>query len=168
MHKLSKGSDAKRENKTTILTLIFMTPPGSSKLTFRFNFTLIRGYYRLIYLAYSKTSGENHTGDIFLTSRDRISVPKNFSYHCSQKTIFRNDSIILNFTDLQIQLDAKGSFGDSYNCLGFTTIPIWTGIFVTAILALIMIWGLTMIMDIRTMDRFDDPKGKTITISALE
>lgn len=31
-----------------------------------------------------------------------------------------------------------------------------------------MIWALTMIIDIRTMDRFDDPKGKTITISSQE
>jgi V-type H+-transporting ATPase S1 subunit len=31
-----------------------------------------------------------------------------------------------------------------------------------------MIFGLGMIMDIKTMDRFDDPKGKTITITATE
>lgn len=70
---------------------------------------------------------------------------------------------------MQIQIDSKdATFSDAYDCVGFTSIPIWTGIFVTAILAIIMIWALTMIMDIRTMDRFDDPKGKTITISAAE
>jgi hypothetical protein len=31
-----------------------------------------------------------------------------------------------------------------------------------------MILGLGMIMDIRTMDTFDDPKGKTITINVAE
>ena len=115
------------------------------------------------------SSDKTNSKEILLRTNNEISVPSNFSYHCSQKTIFRNGSIILNITGIQMQLDAtKGKFSDAYDCVGFTTIPIWTGIFVTAILALIMIWGLTMIMDIRTMDRFDDPKGKTITISAQE
>lgn len=59
-------------------------------------------------------------------------------------------------------------FNDAYDCVGFTTIPIWSGLFVTFILAVIMTMGLTMIMDIKTMDRFDDPKGKTIIINASE
>lgn len=59
-------------------------------------------------------------------------------------------------------------FDDPYNCVGFTTIPIWSGLFVTFILLLIMTFGLTMMMDIKTMDRFDDAKGKTITINTSE
>ncbi|CAK9807769.1 V-type proton ATPase subunit S1 [Anthophora quadrimaculata] len=93
----------------------------------------------------------------------------NYSYYTSKNTSDNEQSLTTN-----VQLDAKQivnntkTFNDAYDCVGFTTIPIWTGIFVTAILALIMIWGLAMIIDIRTMDRFDDPKGKTITISAQE
>ena len=60
------------------------------------------------------------------------------------------------------------SFGDAYDCVGFTSIPIWSGLFVTAILLFIITFGLTMMMDIKTMDRFDDPKGKTITVTASE
>jgi V-type H+-transporting ATPase S1 subunit len=65
-------------------------------------------------------------------------------------------------------MDKSAAFGDAYNCELFFTPPIWSGIFVTSILALIMIWGLVMIMDIRTMDQFDDPKGKTITVNVAE
>lgn len=64
--------------------------------------------------------------------------------------------------------DTINQFSDAYDCVGFTTIPIWSGLFVTLILSIIMTMGLTMIMDIKTMDRFDDPKGKTIIINASE
>lgn len=59
-------------------------------------------------------------------------------------------------------------FGDAYDCVGFTSVPIWSALFVTAILLFIMTFGLTMMMDIKTMDRFDDAKGKTITINATD
>lgn len=132
------------------------------------------GYYTLKTVTYqfsNKTVNRKN-----LTTNTDIVFPFNFSYHCSQNVIFKNSSIVLNITNLQVQLDPRLAndkdnvkvFDDAYDCVGFTTIPIWTGIFVTAILALIMIWALTMIIDIRTMDRFDDPKGKTITISAQE
>lgn len=31
-----------------------------------------------------------------------------------------------------------------------------------------MTYGLVFMMDIKTMDRFDDPKGKTITVNVTE
>jgi V-type H+-transporting ATPase S1 subunit len=65
-------------------------------------------------------------------------------------------------------MEKTKAFDDAYNCELFFTPPIWSGLFVTSILAFIMMWGLVMIMDIRTMDQFDDPKGKTITISVSE
>lgn len=48
------------------------------------------------------------------------------------------------------------------------SIPIWSGLFITFLLVLILSFGISMMMNIKTMDRFDDPKGKTITISAAE
>ncbi|XP_076240622.1 uncharacterized protein LOC143183091 [Calliopsis andreniformis] len=128
------------------------------------------GYYTLRTVNYEPVGYNNIQN---LTTNIDIVFPYNFSYHCSHKIIFQKNATSLNITDLQVQIDpqvsnGKVSFSDAYDCIGFTTIPIWTGIFVTAILALIMIWGLSMIIDIRTMDRFDDPKGKTITISAQE
>jgi len=59
-------------------------------------------------------------------------------------------------------------FGVAVDCVEFFTSGIWCGIFVVFILLLIGAWGIIMIMDINTMDRFDDPKGKTITIAATE
>ena len=132
------------------------------------------GYYMLRTINYEHV-GQNSSNQNLTTSTD-IVFPSQFSYHCSQQILFHKNFTTLNITDLQVQVypisqishDEKKVFSDAYDCVGFTTVPIWTGIFVTAILALIMIWALTMIIDIRTMDRFDDPKGKTITISAQE
>ncbi|CAK9824647.1 V-type proton ATPase subunit S1 [Anthophora retusa] len=144
------------------------------KLVFMFE-VKTAGYYTLKTANYSYYTSKNTSdNEQSLTTNVDIVFPFDFSYHCSQNVIFKKGSTVLNITDLQVQLDAKQivnntkTFNDAYDCVGFTTIPIWTGIFVTAILALIMIWGLAMIIDIRTMDRFDDPKGKTITISAQE
>ncbi|XP_011298466.1 uncharacterized protein [Fopius arisanus] len=105
-----------------------------------------------------------------LKTKTEIVFPKDFSFHCSPIIRFINstEKVSLNFTNFQIQMDAKNFTDNTYDCVGFTSIPIWSGIFVTFILAMIMIWGISMILDIRTMDRFDDSKGKTITVSAQE
>ncbi|XP_014487593.1 PREDICTED: uncharacterized protein LOC106751250 [Dinoponera quadriceps] len=149
---------------TVILTMKFSdTAIGDLTLEFFFPVETI-GYYTLKKVNF-KT---NDISDSLETKLD-IYFPYNFSYHCSQNVVFLNDTIYLNITDMQVQIDSRNAmFSDAYDCVGFTSIPIWTGIFVTAILASIMTWALTMIMDIRTMDRFDDPKGKTITISAAD
>lgn len=107
-------------------------------------------------------------------------APYGFSYHCnnSQFTadVFEQTKIVatykISIPGLQVESYLNTSvpqgFSEAYDCVGFTTAPIWSGLFVTFLLALIMTFGLCMIMDIKTMDRFDDPKGKTISINASE
>jgi V-type H+-transporting ATPase S1 subunit len=97
-------------------------------------------------------------------------APFGFSYHCGGFNLTNEHrDISLLLPGFQIQpFVPNATFGDAYNCVGFTSVPIWSGLFVTFILLLIITFGLTMMMDIKTMDRFDDPKGKTITISATE
>lgn len=82
----------------------------------------------------------------------------------------------IEFYDVQIQPlfnpenDEKlTQFSDTANdCVGFFSPAIWGALFVIIILVSILSCGLTFIMDIKTMDRFDDPKGKTIIINAQE
>lgn len=59
-------------------------------------------------------------------------------------------------------------FGPCNDCTGFFSPAIWGALFVVILLLLILFYGLSSMMEIRTMDRFDDPKGKTITINAQE
>ncbi|XP_066581435.1 V-type proton ATPase subunit S1-like [Prorops nasuta] len=159
------SSDSQDTNKQIILRTQFSTQLSSlPKLVLEFNFTFHGGYYSLKNVKYRP----NATAAIPLVTKTDISFPSSFSYHCSPNITFSVNSTALILSNFQVQIYANSSFGDVYDCVGFTSIPIWMGIFVTAILALIMIWALTMIIDIRTMDRFDDPKGKTITITGVE
>lgn len=59
-------------------------------------------------------------------------------------------------------------FVDEYECVGFFTPGIWMGIVVTIVLLSILSWGMKMLMDVKTMDRFDDPKGKPISFGSGE
>lgn len=160
---LEAKSRKDKDDISVILTINFIQVENIGSLTLEFFFMVKSvGYYTLTKVNYEP-------GNIELRTTRDISFPFSFSYHCSPKTVFANGTTYLSITDMQVQVDHKNAtFSDAYDCVGFTSIPIWTGIFVTAILGLIMIWALTMIMDIRTMDRFDDPKGKTITISSAE
>uniref|UniRef100_A0A2A4JX12 Vacuolar H+ ATPase AC45 accessory subunit n=1 Tax=Heliothis virescens TaxID=7102 RepID=A0A2A4JX12_HELVI len=97
-----------------------------------------------------------------------------FSYRCAQHVTFstRNETktYTVSFEDLKVQpffeSNTTQEFGDAFNCVGFFSAPIWAGLFVVFILLAITFYGIMMMLDIRTMDRFDDPKGKTITINA--
>ncbi|KAL7048065.1 hypothetical protein ACKWTF_003199 [Chironomus riparius] len=61
------------------------------------------------------------------------------------------------------------TFSDNVSdCVGFFSAGIWGALFVIFIMAFIMTYGISMMLDIRTMDKFDDPKGKTIIINAQE
>uniref|UniRef100_V5GYH4 V-type proton ATPase n=1 Tax=Anoplophora glabripennis TaxID=217634 RepID=V5GYH4_ANOGL len=115
----------------------------------------------------------NNTDYNLNSSLSDIYAPTTFSYHCGDQSFStENNNFKLYFGSFQVQLFFDGTsanetkFSDAYDCVGFTSVPIWSGIFVSAILLLIMTLGITMMMDIRTMDRFDDAKGKTITINA--
>lgn len=110
----------------------------------------------------------------------QMSSPEEFSFACAASVYFKfdKDNAELDgiyFQDLQIQLNFNNTgaaniekFSDSNDCIGFTSPAIWAGLFITFLLLAIISTAITYIMDIRTMDRFDDPKGKTITINANE
>jgi len=112
--------------------------------------------------------------DITYTFKDtKVGAPLQFSYHCSQDVIFvdknNGDNMFNISSGFQVEpYIEERRFGPAYDCVYFFTVPIWSGLFVFTILSIIMTFGLVMIMDIKTMDMFDDPKGKTITINTSE
>jgi len=116
-----------------------------------------------------------------------MSAPKKMSFHCSrygplylpksagEKTAQEKSAPTfipsIEFLGLQIQptiRDHNRKFGTSYDCVGFFSIGILSGIFINIFLMAILAWGLVMIMSVKTMDRFDDPKGKPISIGATD
>ena len=54
---------------------------------------------------------------------------------------------------------AKARFGRAWDCTTFFTIPILSGLFVSALMLFILVISVLMLANIRSVDRFDDPHG---------
>ncbi|CAD7014991.1 uncharacterized protein LOC101451190 [Ceratitis capitata] len=154
------------EHNTTDFTVTLASSDGVDNVTF--NIALKAGYYYMKQLTYN-------TNTQFLTSD--VNAPPAFSYFCGNLTVSSLNGNKLLWNSLQFQapfsskVNAVGDyfqFGDSWNCVGFVSHAILAGLFVSVILLAILFVGICWMMDINTMDRFDDPKGKTITINANE
>lgn len=93
-------------------------------------------------------------------------------FNNQESQIFLSLFFILIFFTIQIQgfgLDKNpGNFSYASDCAGFFSPGIWMGLLTTLLLLLIFVYGLHMIMNLNTMDRFDDPKGPTISVPQSE
>lgn len=118
----------------------------------------------------------------FIGSRN-IYAPAEYSFHCQSVTSFRDILLVpnntnsnttlwmLNFIDFQIQgfgLANGTDFSYASDCAGFFTPGIWMGLLTGLLMLLILVYGLHMIMQVTTMDRFDDPKGPSISVPQSE
>jgi len=112
-----------------------------------------------------------------------IEAPNKLSLSCSDAGMFapkkggknaKNDfNAGLIFPDLQLQIGSDilsdlalsaGIFGPVWDCAPLIPIGLWVGIIITLFFAIICCWGFSMLANINTMDRFDDPKGKSINV----
>lgn len=131
-------------------------------------------------LSYTYNGKNTKTGPLkgtVLTSMNLYSVAT-FSYAC-----YQTDTIYLNGTSWEtaqwgIQLgkfqvqpfmgNGKQFTDNVDDCVGFFTIGIWMGIVVGLLILFIFLYGIAMITSLKTMSRFEDPKGKPIQINAKE
>lgn len=103
-----------------------------------------------------------------------LGVTDGFSYTCSSglKMLSSVSDAELAWHGLQIEAafgeNSLKQFSDPWDCVGYMSPAIWSGIFVVFILLFIIFIGFSWVYDIKTMDRFDDPKGKTITVTEQE
>ncbi|XP_072422620.1 V-type proton ATPase subunit S1-like [Chiloscyllium punctatum] len=111
----------------------------------------------------------------------QIYAPAIYSYHC-QRVAHRTPSSsvlpwststqewVVIFEDFQIQgFGVKGTqFSYASDCAGFFTPAIWMGLLTTFLMVFILTYGLHMITNLKTMDRFDDPKGPSISVPQTE
>ncbi|KAK3751673.1 hypothetical protein RRG08_065579 [Elysia crispata] len=107
-------------------------------------------------------------------------IPVLYSYHCSSMKMyvdyirnkdlkdFQGTYVILNGLQMQPFNVQNEAFFNAQDCVGFFSRGIWMGIFSSLILLVILIFGVMMVLNLSTPDRFDDPKGKTITIAQAE
>ncbi|XP_045913179.1 ATPase H+ transporting accessory protein 1a isoform X1 [Micropterus dolomieu] len=111
-----------------------------------------------------------------------IYAPAEYSYRCESVTNFRWPLLIprsskdpanqwkVSFEDFQIQgFNVTGSeFSYASDCAGFFSPGIWMGLITSLLMVLVLTYGLHMIMQLHTMDRFDDPKGPAISVPQTE
>lgn len=161
---VSLETATKNEANSSETTLQIDIKGPSASLTFQFQLT--SGSWEINNVMYDNTP-------YYL--RHRVHLNQHFSYRCYNLTYYSLDmKKEIVFEQVQIQPfwemedGAEFKFGDSWDCVGFTSPGILTGLFLVFIFIFIGAYGVTWMMDIRTMDRFDDPKGKTITVNVAE
>ncbi|ERL90187.1 V-type proton ATPase subunit S1 [Dendroctonus ponderosae] len=142
------------------------------KVYLRFGISWINGYWYMQTVKVELTGeSEGKPSYYTLTTDENILAPAHFSYHCNGQSVFSDPTTGTKLTiyDLQVQIDAKKpKFGDANDCVPFTTAPIWSGLFVTTILGLGLIVALTALMDIKTMDKFDNQATKNLGITVMD
>lgn len=160
--------DETAERLLVVLSTVGPTPVH----TLSFNITGSGGYWQ--------ADEFDFDGVRLLLQHHTIATLTGFSFHCTPDIRFVVASTgaahELRWTGLQMQaffgdLDADNNstvFGEAWDCVGFTSAGIWGGLFVTILMLVILSIGISWMMEIRTMDRFDDAKGKTITVNTNE
>ncbi|XP_045506507.1 uncharacterized protein LOC123702765 isoform X2 [Colias croceus] len=92
------------------------------------------------------------------------------AYHCSLPLVYSSEEASLTFPNIQMQpfMESTEKFSDAFDCIGFTSVPIWSGLMVSFIMLLGLSISITMIMDIKTMDKFETTRSKQLTITVSE
>ncbi|CAG9862324.1 unnamed protein product [Phyllotreta striolata] len=143
-------------------------PNGRGKISLRFNFVWQKGYWSLMSVKISDTEDKS---DYNLVPKEEIFAPARFSYHCNGETKFYDSTTgaELILYDLQVQIDSSnGKFEFVNDCVPFTTVPICSGIFITFLAGLGLGISIMALMDINTMDKFDNYKTKNLAITVNE
>uniref|UniRef100_A0A8C8S3S7 ATPase H+ transporting accessory protein 1 n=1 Tax=Pelusios castaneus TaxID=367368 RepID=A0A8C8S3S7_9SAUR len=110
-----------------------------------------------------------------------VMAPRNYSWHCAQlsslpafgaqlvpRTASPSWGVLL--LDVQLQgFNVTGlRFSYASDCAGFFAPGTWMGLLTALLLGAIFIAGLHMLLGLKTMDRFDDPKGPTVAVPQSE
>ncbi|XP_012547044.2 uncharacterized protein LOC101739289 isoform X1 [Bombyx mori] len=155
----------------TMLVVKFADGDSRDKITLEFSFKQSAGWWTAVgvevIFGSLETSGLNLKAP---APPDAPSAVLGRSYHCSQPLVYTSDEAILRLPDVQMQIfmDSTERFADAFDCIGFTTVPIWSGLMVSFIMLLGLAVSVCMIMDIKTMDRFESNRSKQLTITVNE
>jgi len=153
--------------------------------------SLSEGYWRMdIYLNETYFLRDRPNPNIY----NMFAVPKGASYACSGNTSLNtyshdyNDTVSgpeddsnptirsIHLPGIQVQAfgqfyvnkhDGSPVFASAYNCHGYFQLSSWMGIFSVIILSLMLYISIVFAFSIQTMDRFDDPRGPTISVENL-
>ncbi|XP_063834497.1 uncharacterized protein LOC135083712 isoform X2 [Ostrinia nubilalis] len=154
----------------TILVVRFADGDSRDKITLEFSFKQSAGWWQAV--GVEVKFGVEPTGlNLKAPSPpDAPSAVLGHSYECSLPLEYSSEEATLLFPDVLMQpfMDNTEKFSDAFNCIGFTTVPIWSGLFVSSMLIAGLVVSISMILDIKTMDRFENNRSKQLTITVSE
>ncbi|KAG9340338.1 hypothetical protein JZ751_021790 [Albula glossodonta] len=154
--------------------------------TFRLIFSMSRSFYKVSardWFTLDHVELEYDTQRLVFNGSRNIYAPAEYSYRCESVTSYLYALLVpsdpkdplssqwrLSFEDFQIQgFSVSGNnFAYASDCASFFTPAIWMGLLTSLLMLLILTYGLHMITQLRTMDRFDDPKGPSISVPQNE
>ncbi|XP_053207803.1 V-type proton ATPase subunit S1-like [Panonychus citri] len=122
----------------------------------------------------------NDAGRVFDLRTSEIYAANTFSFHCSQAKINSirlssdnsGDYVIVSVKRLQFQpfisRNPNMFFTDNYDCAKWFTISTWMGFLAILLFTVIVATGVYFLSQIRTMDRFENPKAKPISVPTTE
>lgn len=168
------------DNGTVCLVTLHSNGDNDINAVFKLNMTKMGSSYWSVgnFMVSYKNGSTGETVEVLLDPTFVADTPINFSFHCSDpapiqplnKTSSGVAGVSVKFIELQIQAFgiSNNQFGYYNDCTGFFTIPIWMGVITMLSMLAIVLLGIAMLLSINTMDRYDDPKGKTITVNVTD
>ncbi|XP_020831292.1 V-type proton ATPase subunit S1 [Phascolarctos cinereus] len=125
---------------------------------------------------------EIHTNNsVVVFNSSHVTAPSIYSFHCQYVSTERSKEGLLvsspgsstwhvTFQNFQIQAFnlSGGNFSYASDCASFFSPGIWMGLVSSLFMLFIFTYGLHMILNLKTMDRFDDHKGSTLSVPLME
>ncbi|XP_071589859.1 V-type proton ATPase subunit S1 isoform X1 [Heliangelus exortis] len=111
-----------------------------------------------------------------------ISAPAEYSFHCQlvgtsnlyparlipSNNEAKNWQVFISGLQIQGFNIENNQFSYASDCTGFFTPGIWMGLVTSILLLWILTYGIHMIMQLTTNNRFDDPKGPALSVPQTE
>uniref|UniRef100_A0A4X2LY03 ATPase H+ transporting accessory protein 1 n=1 Tax=Vombatus ursinus TaxID=29139 RepID=A0A4X2LY03_VOMUR len=107
-----------------------------------------------------------------------VTAPSIYSFRCQYVSTHRSKQGILmsspdptpwhvTFQNFQIQAFncSGGNFSYASDCAGFFSPAIWMGLVSILLMLFIFTFSLHMLLNLKIMNHFDDPKGRTLSVS---
>ncbi|XP_012613627.1 V-type proton ATPase subunit S1 [Microcebus murinus] len=119
-------------------------------------------------------------GSVAYFNASQVTGPSIYSFHCEYVSseskkgsllVPRTQPSLWMLTLQDFQIQAFNVMGEQFSyasdCAGFFSPGIWMGLLTSLFMLFIFTYGLHMILSLKTMDRFDDHKGPTISLTQI-
>ena len=102
-------------------------------------------------------------------TQDRLETdPSNTLYPINLKLIKPQNTHLKYHLQVQPLLNGATKFSRAYDCTGFMSAPILSGLFIASILLFVLTIAITAILDIKTPTRFENRHSKPLTFNVQE